>query len=121
MTGAVNQKGELQPVGAINEKIEGFFEVCRQAGFSGEQGVIIPKSNIENLMLKLKVVQTIKEGKFHIWPITNVDEGIEILTGHPAGKRLKDGSFTKKSVHYLVDRRIDELNKNIKQNANPKG
>jgi len=120
VTGAINQKGELQPVGAINEKIEGFFEVCRQAGFSGEQGVIIPKSNIENLMLKQKVVQTIKEGKFHIWPITNIDEGIEILTGHPAGKRLKDGSFTKKSIHYLVDRRIDELNKNIKQNANPK-
>ncbi len=119
VTGAVNQKGELQPVGAINEKIEGFFEVCRQAGFSGEQGVIIPKSNIENLMLKHKVVQTIKEGKFHIWPITNIDEGIEILTGYPAGKPLKDGSFTKKSVHYLVDLRIDELNKNIKQNANP--
>ena len=119
VTGAVNQKGELQPVGAINEKIEGFFEVCRQAGFSGEQGVIIPKSNIENLMLKHKVVQTIKEGKFHIWPITNIDEGIEILTGNPAGKRLKNGSFTKKSVHYLVDCRIDELNKNIKQNANP--
>ena len=119
VTGAVNQKGELQPVGAINEKIEGFFEVCRQAGFSGEQGVIIPKSNIENLMLKQKVVQTIKEGKFHIWPITNIDEGIEILTGNPAGKRLKNGSFTKKSVHYLVDCRIDELNKNIKQNANP--
>ena len=119
VTGAVNQKGELQPVGAINEKIEGFFEVCRQAGFSGEQGVIIPKSNIENLMLKHKVVQTIKEGKFHIWPITNIDEGIEILTGYPAGKPLKDGSFTKKSVHYLVDLRIDELNKNIKQNATP--
>ena len=66
-------------------------------------------------MLKQKVVQTIKEGKFHIWPITNIDEGIEILTGHPAGKLLKDGSFTKKSVHYMVDCRIDELNKNIKQ------
>ena len=120
VTGAVNQKGELQPVGAINEKIEGFFEVCIQSGLSGEQGVIIPKSNIENLMLKQKVVQTIKDGKFHIWAISTIDEGLGILTGCPAGKRLKDGSFTKKSVHYLVDRRIEELNKIIKQNVNPK-
>ncbi|MCK5442503.1 MAG: AAA family ATPase [Maribacter sp.] len=120
VTGAVNQKGELQPVGAINEKVEGFFEVCRQAGLSGEQGVIIPKSNVENLMLKQKVVQTIKEGKFHIWAISTIDEGLEILTDHPAGKLLKDGSFTKKSVHYMVDCRIDELNKNIKQITNTK-
>jgi predicted ATP-dependent protease len=115
VTGAVNQKGELQPVGAINEKIEGFFEVCNQAGLTGDQGVIIPKSNIENLMLKPKVVQAIKAGKFHIWGISTIDQGIELLTGHPAGKQLKDGSFTKKSVHYMVDCRIDELNKNIKQ------
>ncbi len=120
VTGAVNQKGELQPVGAINEKIEGFFEVCNQAGLTGDQGVIIPKSNIENLMLKPKVVQAIKAGKFHIWGISTIDQGIELLTGHPAGKRLKDGTFTKKSVHYLVDCRIDELNKNIKPNANTK-
>ena len=120
VTGAVNQKGELQPVGAINEKIEGFFEVCKQEGLSGDQGVIIPKSNIENLMLKPKVVQAIKAGKFHIWGISTIDQGIELLTGHPAGKRLKDGTFTKKSVHYLVDCRIDELNKNIKPNANTK-
>ncbi|NNK18860.1 MAG: AAA family ATPase, partial [Maribacter sp.] len=120
VTGAINQKGELQPVGAINEKIEGFFEVCNQAGLSGEQGVIIPKSNIENLMLKPEVVQVIKEGKFHIWAISDIDEGIEILTGYPAGKRLKNGSFTKKSVHNLVDSRIDELNKNIKPNTNTK-
>ena len=120
VTGSINQKGELQPVGAINEKIEGFFEVCRQSGLSSEHGVIIPKSNIENLMLKQEVVQAVKEGKFHVWPISTVDEGIEILTGYPAGKRLKDGSFTKKSVHYLVDRRIDQLNKNIKRYSNGK-
>jgi lon-related putative ATP-dependent protease len=113
VTGSVNQKGELQPVGAINEKIEGYFEVCNQSGLSGDQGVVIPKSNVENLMLKQEVVQAVREGMFHVWAITTIDEGIEILTGRKAGKRLKDGSFTKNSVHYLVDHRIDELNKNL--------
>ena len=120
VTGSVNQKGELQPVGAINEKIEGYFEVCNQAGLSGDQGVIIPKSNVENLMLKHEVLQAVKEGKFHVWGISTIDEGIEILTGHKAGKRLKDGSFTKNSVHYLIDLRIDELNKNISRYSNTK-
>jgi len=115
VTGSVNQKGEIQPVGAINEKIEGFFEVCMQTSLSGDQGVIIPKSNVENLMLKQEVVQAVKDGNFHVWAIKNIDQGIEILTGHPAGKRLKDGSFTKKSVHNLVDNRIELLNKNIKR------
>ncbi|MEN8186854.1 MAG: AAA family ATPase [Bacteroidota bacterium] len=115
VTGSVNQKGEIQPVGAINEKVEGFFEVCAQAGLTSEQGVIIPKSNVENLMLKEEVVQAVKEKKFHIWGISNIDEGIEILTGHPAGKRLKNGSFTKNSVHFLVNNRIDGLKKKIKK------
>jgi len=115
VTGSVNQKGEIQPVGAINEKIEGFFEVCMQAGLSSDQGVIIPKSNVENLMLKEEVVQAVKDGNFHVWAIKNIDQGIEILTGHSAGKRLKDGSFTKKSVHNLVDHRIELLNKNFKR------
>lgn len=115
VTGSMNQKGEIQPVGAINEKIEGYFEVCRQVGLNGEQGIIIPKSNEENLMLNQEVVQAVKEGKFHVWSTSTIDEGIEILMGRPAGKKLKNGSFSKKSVHYLVDRRIDELNKNIKR------
>lgn len=119
-TGAINQKGELQPVGAINEKIEGYYEVCLQSGLSGEQGVIIPKSNIGNLMLKHNVVQSIKDGKFNLWAISNIDEGIEILTGHPSGKSLKNGTFTTNSVHYLVDQRIDQLNKNIKEHPNTK-
>ena len=120
VTGSINQKGEIQPVGAINEKVEGFFEVCRQAGLSGEHGVIIPKSNEENLMLKQEVVQAVKEGKFHFWSISTIDEGIEILMGRPAGKQLKDGSFSKKSIHYLVDSRIEELNKNMKRYSNTK-
>jgi predicted ATP-dependent protease len=111
VSGSVNQKGEIQPVGAINEKIEGFFEVCRHRGFNGEQGVMIPKGNMDHLMLKLEVVQAVKEGKFHVWAISTIDEGIELLTGVPAGKRLKNGSFSKDSVHYLVDQRIEDLNK----------
>ncbi|MEX1382584.1 Lon protease family protein, partial [Lutibacter sp.] len=115
VTGSINQKGEVQPVGAINEKIEGFFEVCKQVGLTGEQGVVIPKSNEQNLMLKQEIVDAVKEKKFHVWSVSTIDEGIQILLGHPAGKQLKNKSFTKNSVHYLVDKRIDELNKNIKK------
>lgn len=117
VTGSINQKGELQAVGAINEKIEGFYEVCRQAGFDGEQGVLIPKNNLGNLMLKKEILSSVKEGKFHIWAISSIDQGIEILMGLRAGKRLKDGSFSKESLHYLVDRRITQLNENIQTNS----
>ena len=113
VSGSVNQKGEIQPVGAINEKIEGFFEACRQRGFNDEQGVMIPKGNMDHLMLKKEVVKAVEKGKFHIWAIDTIDEGIELLTGRPAGKRLKNGSFSKDSVHYLVDKRIESLNKNL--------
>ncbi|REE82346.1 lon-related putative ATP-dependent protease [Lutibacter oceani] len=120
VTGSINQKGEVQPVGAINEKIEGFFEVCKQVGLTGEQGVIIPKSNEQNLMLKQEIVNAVKEKEFHVWSVSNINEGIEILLGHPAGKLLKNKSFSKNSVHYLVDRKIDQLNKNLKKYSNTK-
>jgi len=111
VSGSVNQKGEIQPVGAINEKIEGFYEVCRQRGLTGEQGVIIPSGNLENLMLKQELVAAVKAGKFHIWAVRTIDEGMEILMGRPAGKRLKSGAFSKDSIHDLVDKRIQTLNK----------
>ena len=120
VTGSINQKGEIQPVGAINEKIEGYFEVCKQEGLNGEQGVVIPIGNKENLMLKQEVLDAVNEGLFKVWAISSIDEGIEILTGLPAGKRLKSYSFTKGSVHYLVDKRIDELNKNMKRYSDTK-
>lgn len=113
VTGSVNQKGEVQPIGAVNEKIEGYFEVCRQHGFTGEQGVVIPKSNMDNLMLKPEVVSAVKEGKFHIWAVETIDQGLEILTGCKAGKKLKQGGFSKNSVHDRVDRRIKALNQNL--------
>ncbi|MDN3644574.1 ATP-binding protein [Lutimonas halocynthiae] len=120
VSGSVNQKGEIQPVGAINEKIEGFFEVCRHRGFNGEQGVMIPKGNLDHLMLKNEVVKAVEEGKFHVWAISSIDEGIELLTGVPAGKKLKRGSFSKNSVHYLVDQRIEALNKTLLKKTNKK-
>jgi predicted ATP-dependent protease len=113
VTGSVNQKGEVQPIGAVNEKVEGYFEVCRQHGLTGEQGVILPKSNQDNLMLKPEVIKAVEEGEFHIWAVDTIDQGIEILTGCVAGRKLKRGSFTKDSVHYRVDQRIRDLNESV--------
>lgn len=113
VTGSINQKGQLQPVGAINQKIEGFYEVCVQSRLGGDQGVIIPKPNLENLMLKEEVLTAVKQGLFNIWAIDTVDDGLEILTGLTAGKRLQGGSFSKNSVHYKVDERLRELNRNV--------
>ena len=110
VTGSVNQKGEVQPIGGVNEKGEGFFEVCKLRGFTGEQGVIIHRTNVKNLMLKEDVVKAIASGKFHIWAVTNIDEGIEILTGVPAGQQRTDGTFPAKSVNGLVAKRLVKLN-----------
>jgi len=99
VTGSVNQKGEIQPVGGVTHKIEGFFALCKKRGLTGKQGVIIPRKNIRNLVLKDEVIEAVREGKFHIYPIDNIDEGIEILMGLPAGKKLENGFFEKGSVH----------------------
>ena len=109
VTGSVNQKGIVQAIGGVNEKIEGFFEVCRAKGFTGEQGVMIPASNVKNLMLKEKVVQAVRDGTFHIWSVETIDEGIEILTGVRAGSRKADGSFEDGTVSALVDQRLRNL------------
>jgi len=106
VTGSVNQHGEIQPIGGVNQKIEGFFDVCRAKGLTGEQGVIIPKSNIKNLTLKKRVIDAVKEGKFHIYPISAIDEGMEILTGVEAGKRKKDGTFTENTVNGKVQNKL---------------
>lgn len=102
VTGSVNQKGEIQPIGGVTEKIEGFFEVCKIKGITGSQGVIIPQQNVKDLALNKEVIVAVGEGKFHIYPIANVDEGIEILTGVPAGKANRKGSYPKASVHGRV-------------------
>lgn len=115
VTGSVNQKGEIQAVGGINEKVEGFYEVCKALGLNGGQGVIIPESNVDNLMLRDEVVEAMEKGLFHIYPVKTVDEGIEILTGVKAGERLPDGSYEEGTINYLVQRRLIEMAERIKE------
>lgn len=119
VTGSVNQKGEVQAIGGVNEKIEGFFEVCKLEGLTGEQGVIIPASNTTNLMLKEEVVEASKNGQFHVWAIDTIEEGIEILTGAPAGKAMRDPVsgrlvFEKDTVYGRVQARLQQMNDNWK-------
>jgi predicted ATP-dependent protease len=109
VTGSVNQNGEIQAIGGVNEKVEGYFEVCTALGLTGEQGVVIPESNVANLMLKESVVEAIRQGKFHLWPVRTIDEGIEVLTGINAGERLADGSFEPDSINARVDQRLREM------------
>lgn len=115
VTGSVNQKGEVQPIGGVNEKIEGYFEVCKARGLNGQHGVLIPQSNVKNLMLKNEVVEAVKAGKFHIYPVKTIEEGIEILTGVPAGEHLPDGNFEKNSLYDLVDKRLRDMAETIKR------
>ncbi len=114
VTGSVDQQGNIQPIGGVNEKIEGFFLTCKNRGLTGDQGVIIPAANVVNLMLRAEVRQAVAEGKFHIYPIHTVDEGIEILTGVPAGELQEDGTYPPDSVHGRVLARLQELAENLK-------
>lgn len=109
VTGSVNQKGEIQPIGGVNEKIEGFFDVCKLKGFTERQGVIIPKQNVKNLMLKQEVIDAVESNQFHIYSIGHVDEGIEILTGIPAGSKKENGEYPKGSIYYLVSEKLKSL------------
>ncbi len=115
VTGSINQKGQIQAIGGVNEKIEGFFEICKISGLNGNQGVIIPASNVKNLMLKDEVIEAVKNKKFLIYAVENVDEGIEILTGVKAGKTKPDGSFEKDSINYMVDVKLKEFLKSMEK------
>lgn len=109
VTGSVNQKGDVQAIGGLNEKIEGYFEVCQVKGLNGKQGVLIPSSNVRNLMLKEEVVEAIKAGNFHIYPVSTIDEGMEVLTGLKAGKRQQDGHYEPDSINSKVQNRLSTL------------
>ena len=115
VTGSVNQKGLIQPIGGVNEKIEGFYQICKMRGLNGEHGVIIPVQNVRNLHLNDDVVNSVKEGKFHIYAISTIDEGIEILTGVPAGKKNKDGKFPAGTIKYLAYEKLKQYNENNKK------
>lgn len=116
VTGSVNQKGQIQPIGGVNQKIEGFFQVCKAQGLTGDQGVIIPCQNITNLMLDEEIVEAVREKKFHIYAVNTVEEGIEILTDMPAGRINEMGEYPSNTVFYLVQKRINEMHQLAKKN-----
>jgi lon-related putative ATP-dependent protease len=109
VTGSVNQNGEVQAIGGVNHKIEGFFACCKAKGLTGKQGVIIPRANVADLMLRTEVVEAVRQGQFHVWSVASIEEGIELLTGKKAGARRKDGTYPKGSIYALVDQRLKEL------------
>jgi predicted ATP-dependent protease len=109
VTGSVDQHGQVQPVGGVQYKIEGFFDVCQARGLTGNQGVMIPASNVRNLMLREDVVEACAQGKFHIWAVDTIDAGLKLLTGVKAGRRGKGGKFTRDSVHARVEARLKSI------------
>ncbi len=114
VTGSVNQEGEIQPIGGVNQKVEGFFDACRVQGFTGEQGVLIPHQNVKNLMLRDDVVRAVEEARFHLWSVRSIDEGIGILTGTPAGQRQPDGTYPEGTVNFRVQKRLTELGASLR-------
>jgi len=115
VTGSVNQKGEVQAIGGVNEKIEGFFEVCKAKGFTGKQGVMVPESNVQNLMLKEEIVDAVKAGQFHIYAVKTIDEGMEVLTGVKTGERREDGTFDNGTVNHKVDNHLKAMAEKLRE------
>ena len=113
VTGSVNQKGEIQPIGGVNDKIEGFFQVCKNKGLNGKHGVIIPIQNVINLSLCDEVIEAVKAKQFHIYAISNIEEGIEILTGVPAGRKDSLGNFPAGSINYLAYEKLKKYSKAV--------
>jgi len=115
VTGSINQQGDIQAIGGVNEKIEGFFDVCRIKGLTGTQGVMMPESNIEDLMLREDVLEAVAAGKFHVWPVAKIEQGIEILTGSTAGQKKGDGKFEPGTVFSLMDERMSQMARTLKE------
>lgn len=109
VTGSVNQRGAVQAIGGVNEKIEGFFDICVARGLTGSEGVLIPAANVAHLMLREDVVAAAREGRFSIYPITTIDQGIALLSGRPAGERGADGAWPEGSVNRLVEDRLKDF------------
>jgi lon-related putative ATP-dependent protease len=121
VTGSVNQLGQVQAIGSVNEKVEGFFDICKARGLTGSQGVMIPTANVKHLMLRPDVVAAAGEGKFHVYSVKSIDEGIEILTGRPAGQRDEDGSYPPGSINALVEEKLTTYAKARRRYAGPIG
>ena len=109
VTGSINQKGYIQPIGGVNEKIEGFYQTCKLRGFNGEQGVIIPIQNVRNLHLSDEIIDSVRKGKSHVYAVSTIDEGIEILTGVPAGKKDRNGKFPLGTINYLAHEKLKKF------------
>jgi predicted ATP-dependent protease len=114
VTGSVNQNGDILPIGGISEKVEGFFNICENLGLNGDQGVIVPRRNLNNIMLSRRVIEAIREQKFYIYPIATVDEGLELLTGSTAGERSARDEFPKHSMNALIEHRLKEMANQVK-------
>ncbi|MBI5561314.1 MAG: AAA family ATPase [Deltaproteobacteria bacterium] len=119
VTGSMNQRGEVQPIGGVNEKIEGFFDVCKAKGLTGRQGVIMPRRNVRNLMLRKEVVEAVEQGRFSIYPIDNIDDGLEILTGMTVGVRDASGKYPEGTINSLVEKKLLSLAKGLKEFGRP--
>jgi ATP-dependent Lon protease len=115
VTGSVNQKGEVQAIGGVNHKIEGFYDCCRKEGLTGKQGVMIPESNVKDLMLRKDVVEAVKKKRFYVYAVKTIDEGIEILTGKRAGQMKADGTYPKGTINALVNEKLKELAEGLKK------
>jgi predicted ATP-dependent protease len=115
VTGSVNQHGEVQPIGGVNQKIEGFFKVCQAHGLTGTQGVIVPRRNLGDILLESEVLEAVNNGQFNVWAVDHVDQGIELLTGIPAGEPDEQGNYPEGTINQLVDERLEELSKGIKE------
>jgi predicted ATP-dependent protease len=118
VTGAVNQHGQVQAVGGVTRKVEGFYDVCRERGLTSGQGVIIPTANVKNLMLKEEVVEAVRAGRFHVWAIGRLDEGIGLLMDRDAGERSEDGTFPEGTVHRLVQDRLRQYAERAREFGN---
>jgi len=110
----MDQNGDVQPIGGVNEKVEGFYELCKMRGLDGSHGVIIPKKNVHHLMLKKEVVEAVKAGNFNLYPIEKVEEGMEIFTGMPFGRMQEDGTFPEGTINRLVMKRLEEITESFK-------
>ena len=119
VTGSLSQRGEVQPIGGVNRKIEGFFDTCRLTGFTGRQGVMIPRRNLRQLMLRKDVVQQVQDGAFHVWAVSSIDEGLEVLTGQPPGVREPEGGYAAGSLYERVDTRLRELAEQVRRFSAP--
>jgi len=117
VTGSINQHGEIQPIGGVNEKIEGFFKTCRNRGFTGTQGVIIPRQNVRHLCLNKEVIEAVEKKQFHIYQVRHIDEAIGLITGMDAGTRLEDGTYPEDTVNARIQQTLSEMHSKLEENS----